>query len=201
MLCSISPEPAAICQWLSTCGWGVGWDEMVTPAVKQLYVSNAMWFSFDWRILCPANTWGRQRSVTAWPWVLPLCLLLWNRKDFLRECFLHCFNWEGSLISTGKLTKKKNNQVWRKTCRQIDQIRSHQIRLDETRLDWTISSMFRPGCLSREKQILINTQQNLSSEFTEEAALFSARRRQNLIHWLAFRHDSDGIFSMNNNRK
>lgn len=44
--------------------------------------------------------------------------------------------------------------------------------------------MFKQGRLSTEKQIFVNTQQNLTSEFrsrTKEAALFSARRRQNVI--------------------
>lgn len=44
--------------------------------------------------------------------------------------------------------------------------------------------MFKQGCLSKEKQSFINTQQNLTSEFrsrTEEAALFAARRKQNAI--------------------
>lgn len=43
--------------------------------------------------------------------------------------------------------------------------------------------MFKQGCLSKEKQSFINTQQSLTSEFrsrAEEAALFAARRKQNV---------------------
>lgn len=42
---------------------GAGWgDEMVTPAVKQLYFSNVMWFAFDLRMICPAKRVGAEKA-------------------------------------------------------------------------------------------------------------------------------------------
>lgn len=85
--------------------FGVG-DEMATPVVKQLYFSNVMWFAFENYLPC------QQVGADKAEWQHSLLVLssyhlhLWNRKYFLSKYFLHCFNWEGSLILTGKLTKK-----------------------------------------------------------------------------------------------